>query len=283
VNSEVKMMWSRLRMEIKKLPRAQRKVAEYMLENPSEALFMTTPQLGESSGTSGATVVRLALTLGFKGFPEFKEALQSEVKGQLSTLGRLQEHRAKASTKNILSDLISEEMAAASLRLAESNDREIKELASRICASDGVYLIGLRSTRSLAMYMQYYLSWFLPNVYVPLNDSLESYLVSASKSSLVIGISFPRYTRRTLESIVIANRMNLRTAAITDSDSSPLAKVAEITVKVPCVHVAHIDSLMVPFGMANAILVEVANQLGPQALARLDELEDVWSASSVYC
>ena len=264
------------------LPRAQRKAAAYMLEKPSEALFMTTQQLGKSSGTSEATVVRLAVTLGFEGFPEFKEALQHEAKDQLSTFGRLQEHRTRVSTKNLLSDVISEELDTAASYLAESNDEDIRELASRICASDGVYLIGLRSARSLAIYMQYYLSWFLPNVYVPQNDSLESYLVSASKNSLVIGISFPRYTRRTLESMIIANRMNLRTAAITDSDSSPLASIADITVKAPCIHVAHIDSLMIPFGMANAILIEVANQLGPRALNRLDELEDVWVDGSVY-
>lgn len=277
------MIWNKLKMGARTFPRAQRKVAAYMLENPSEALFMTSQQLGELSETSGATVVRLAIILGFKGFPEFKEALQNEAKDQLSTFGRLQEHRTKVSANNLLSDLISEEMSAASSYLAEADDESIRELAARICTSDGVYLIGLRSTRSLAVYMQYYLSWFLPNVYVPQNDSLESYLVSASKNSLVIGISFPRYTRRTLESIITANSMNLRTAAITDSDSSPLAKVAEITVKAPCIHVAHIDSLMIPFGMANAILIEVANQLGPRALARLDELEDVWAAGSVYC
>jgi DNA-binding MurR/RpiR family transcriptional regulator len=265
------------------LPRAQKKVAAYMTANPSEVLFMTTQQLGEASGTSEATVVRLAFTLGFDGFPKLKEALQGEAKDQLSTLGRLQEHSSKAGTKNLLSDIISEEMLSARSCLAQSNDQEIRELASCIRASDGVYLIALRSTRSLALYMQYYLSWFLPNVYVPQNDSLESYLVSASKNSLVIGMSFPRYTRRTVESMVIANRMNLRTAAITDSDSSPLAEIADITVKVPCVHVAHIDSLMIPFAMANSILIEVANQLGSQAFARLDELEEVWETGLVYC
>jgi DNA-binding MurR/RpiR family transcriptional regulator len=183
---------------------------------------------------------------------------------------------------NLLSGVISEELDAAASYLAKSNDGDIRELASRICASDGVYLIALRSTRSLAGYMQYYLSWFLPNICVPPNDSLESCLVSASRNSLVIAMSFPRYTRRTLDSILIANRMNLQTAAITDSDSSPLAAVAGITVKAPCIHVAHIDSLMIPFGMANAILIEVANQLGPKALSRLNELEDVWAAGSVY-
>jgi DNA-binding MurR/RpiR family transcriptional regulator len=277
------MIWNRVRVEMENLPRAQRKVAAYMLENPSEALFMTSQQLGRSSGTSEATVVRLAVTLGFEGFPEFKEALQGEAKDQLSTFGRLREHRARAGAKNLLSEIIAREMEAAASCLAESSDRDIKELASCICESDGVYLIGLRSTRSLAVYMQYYLSWFLPNVYVPQNDTLESYLVSASKNSLVVGISFPRYTRRTLESILTANRMRLRTAAITDSDASPLAKAADISVKAPCVHVAHIDSLMIPFGMANAILIEVANQLGSDALSRLNELEDAWAAGSVYC
>ena len=277
------MIWDVLRQELENLPRAQRSVAEFVLKNPSEALFMNSQQLAASSRTSEATVVRLAVALGYDGFPEFKEALQIEAKDQLSTFGRLREHRLHSDSEHLLSDVISREMEMASSCLDQADGKDIRDLAKAICIADSIYLIGLRSAKSLAIYMQFYLSWFLPNVYVPDTDSLESRLVSASSRSLIIGISFPRYTRLTLECIRMGNRMGLDTAAITDSDASPLAREAQIAVKAPCNHVAHIDSLMIPLGMINAILIEVTNRLGPQALSRLEKLENIWSDSGVYC
>jgi DNA-binding MurR/RpiR family transcriptional regulator len=277
------MIWEMMERRREEFPRAQRAVVEYMLEYRSESIFMTSQQLGAKSGTSEATVIRLALALGFSGFPEFKEALQGAAKDQLSTFGRLQRHSQRVNTGNLLSNVISEEIDRASECLGSSEDGEIRELAGSICSADGIYLVGLRSARSLAIYLQFYLSWFFPNVYVPENDYIESYLVSAPKGSLIVGISFPRYTRRTVECVTQAKRMGLKTASITDSHTSPLAKIADISVTAPCAHVAYIDSLMIPLGMANAILIEVTNQLGPVALSRLSDLEAVWSNASVYC
>lgn len=277
------MIWERMKEKLDSLPRAQKLVARCMLDDPSESLFMTAQQIGIKSGASEATVFRLATALGFAGFPEFKEALQKEAKDQLSTFGRLAEHHSHRTNGNFVYESIAAEFDKALPRLINTDGADVRKLAEAICASDAVYLIGLRSTRSLAIYMQYYLSWFFSHVYTPENDFFENYLVSAPGKSIVIGISFPRYTKLTLECIKTAKETGLRTAAITDVRSSPLARAADMSVIIPCVHVAHIDSLMIPFGMANAILIEVANQLGPEALKRLTALEKIWKENRVYC
>lgn len=277
------MIWEQLKEKINDLSRAQRLAARYMLENPSESLFMTAQQIGVKSDTSEATVFRLATALGFPGFPEFKEALQREAKNQLSTFGRLAEHRAHEAAENRVYDNISSEFEKAAPGLKAIDGDSVKRLAEAIRSSDAIYLIGLRSARSLAVYMHYYLSWFFSHVYTPENDFFENYLVSAPKNSIVIGISFPRYTRLTLQYMRAAVSSGLRTAAITDVASSPLAQTAGMSVLAPCVHVAHIDSLMIPFGIANSILVEVADQLGPKAMKRLSALEKAWEENDVYC
>lgn len=277
------MIWEQLKEKINDLSRAQRLAARYMLDNPSESLFMTAQQIGIKSNTSEATVFRLATALGFPGFPEFKEALQKEAKNQLSTFGRLAEHRAHEAAENRVCDNIFSELDKAAPELKAIDGGSVKRLAEAICSSDAIYLIGLRSARSLAIYMHYYLSWFFSHVYTPENDFFENYLVSAPKNSIVIGISFPRYTRLTLKYMRAAVSTGLRTAAITDVASSPLAQTAGMSVLAPCVHVAHIDSLMIPLGVANSILVEVADHLGPKAMKRLSALEKAWEENDVYC
>lgn len=276
------MIWDQLKEKFDSLSRVQKQVARYMLDNPSESLFMTAQQIAVKSNASEATVFRLATKLGFPGFPDFKEALQREAKNQLSTFGRLAEHRAPEAVESYIYDDIVSELGKTSLKLSSSG-AGVKKLAETICASDAIYLIGLRSTRSLAIYMHYYLTWFFSHVYTPENDFFENYLVSAPKNSLVIGISFPRYTRLTLECVLAAKNAGLRTAAITDAMTSPLAEAAGMSVIAPCVHVAHIDSLMIPLGIANAVLIEVATLLGPKALERLAALEKIWEENKVYC
>lgn len=298
------MIWNQLKEKFDSLSRAQRQVARYMLDNQSESLFMTAQQIAVKSNASEATVFRLAVRLGFPGFPEFKEALQAEAKNQLSTfsrleeyqgtshrginaslapVGRLEEHHTHEDEENYIYSGILGEIKKASPELRAIESERAKNLAKAICAADAIYLIGLRSARGLAIYMQYYLTWFFPHVHTPENDFFENYLASAPKNSLVIGISFPRYTRLTLECVLAAKNAGLRTAAITDAGTSPLTGVADMSVLAPCVHIAHIDSLLIPLGAANAILIEVAELLGPKALNRLAELEKIWEKNKVYC
>ena len=277
------MGWRNIENNLSTLPPAQRKIAEYMLENKLESIFLTALQIGKNAGSSEASAIRLASNLGFSSFPEFIKSLQEEAKDQLSTIGRLQMHKLKPQTGGMVARIINNDLEQAGLALSTVNDESIKNLAAKICSSEAIFIIGLRSTRSLSVYMEYYLSWFFSNVFLPTTDTIGNNLVSAPKNSIVIGISFPRYTRQTVECIALAKKNKFLTAAITDSPFSPLAKAADMSIISPCAHIAHIDSLLIPMGLINTLLIQVAEQLGPKALKRLKELEKSWADRSVYC
>ncbi len=266
------------------LPPAQRSIALYMLSNREKSIFMTAAELAHSSGSSEASAVRLASTLGYDSFPNFIKSLQREAQRQLSTIGRLQLHDIPDQGSYIAS-VISRDLALAQECMAadENNDAALKRLAKEICESDAVYLIGFRSTRCLVQHLEYYLSWFLPKIFIAPYDTVENYFIAAPKHSLAVGISFPRYTRHTLKCLAFAKRSGFRTAAITDSLKSPLVREADITVTAPCTHIAHIDSLLIPLGLINALLIQVAEYLGPAAYKRLEELETIWENRDVYC
>ena len=254
-----------------------------MLKNRLESIFLTALQLGKNAGSSEASVIRMASSLGFSSFPDFIKSLQEEAKDQLSTLGRLQTHKLQPQTGGLIARVINSDLEQAKEALSTVDDETIKKLAAKICASDAIYIVGLRSTRSLAVYMEYYLSWFFPGVHLPTTDTIGNHLIAAPDNSIVIGISYPRYTRQTVECIALAKKRKFFTAAITDSPFSPLAKAADMYVVSPCAHIAHIDSLLIPIGLINTLLIQVAEHLGPKALKRLEELERSWTDSSVYC
>lgn len=277
------MGWKNIENNLENLPPAQKKIAEYMLKNRLESIFLTALQLGKNAGSSEASVIRMASSLGFSSFPDFIKSLQEEAKDQLSTLGRLQTHKLQPQTGGLIARVINSDLEQAKEALSTVDDETIKKLAAKICASDAIYIVGLRSTRSLAVYMEYYLSWFFPGVHLPTTDTIGNHLIAAPDNSIVIGISYPRYTRQTVECIALAKKRKFFTAAITDSPFSPLAKAADMYVVSPCAHIAHIDSLLIPIGLINTLLIQIAEHLGPKALKRLEELERSWTDSSVYC
>ena len=154
------MGWRNVENNLSSLPPAQRKIAEYMLKNKLESIFLTALQLGKNAGSSEASVIRMASNLGFSSFPDFIKSLQEEAKDQLSTLGRLQMHKLKPQTGGMVARIINNDLEQAGLALSTVNDESIKNLAAKICSSEAIFIIGLRSTRSLSVYMEYYLSWF---------------------------------------------------------------------------------------------------------------------------
>ncbi len=256
-----------------------------MLCNREKSIFMTAAELGRNSGSSEASVVRLAVTLGYDNFPNFIKSLQKEAQKQLSTIGRLQLHNIPSERGGYVAGIIARDLELAKDYMAEdtNNDAALKQLAEEICRSDAVYLIGLRSTRCLVQYMEYYLSWFFSKIFITHYDTLENHIISAPSNSLAVGVSFPRYTRQTLECLALAKNSGFKTAAITDSLKSPLVREADITVTASCSHIAHIDSLLIPLGLINALLIQVAEYLGPAALLRLEELETIWEKRDIYC
>lgn len=277
------MSWDVIKKNLDNLPRAQKKIALFMLDNQATSIFMTAAELGEQASASETSAIRLADTLGYANFPDFLKDLREEASDQLSTLQRLRSHRNKQIADSLISSVINTELAQYEcIGGSLSNDTEINRLAKEICEAPAVYIVGLRSTRSLAVYLEFYLSWFFSKIFVPGIENIDNHFIAAPKNSLVLAMSFPRYTRRTVEILAFAKRLGLKTAAITDSLSSPLVRISDISVFAPCTHIAHIDSLFIPMGLINTLILRISDEMGTQALERLEQLEAYWEKSNTY-
>lgn len=276
------MLWEIIKGRMDRLPAGQQAVARFLLSLPREAAFLTAAQLGGQVGVSESTVIRLAASLGFPGFPELRNALRETLRDQLSALERLQIYQATGEGSNLVQRVLRQDLQRGLSALASLDDGPIEALAEALCNSPSIYLIGLRSARALVAYLGTYLSWFLPEVHYLEGDLFREQVVAARQGSLFVGISFPRYTRQTVECLTFARRQGLATAAITDSLSSPLAEVADYTVTVPSSQISYIDSFVIPIGLLNALLLRVTDRLGLRASERLERLEAVWAEAKIY-
>lgn len=277
------MLLDRIQEKLPQLTNSQRKIATYILQNAQDVAFMTAGQIGQKLGLSESTVVRLAATLGFSGFPEMKAAIKDVVVERLSTLERLEDYEEEAEGINKLCfHALKDDYDTLARTMTEIMPQNIEKLAKTIVEADQIFVVGHLSSKALAYFLWYYLSWFFPNTHLFEMTLANEKFVNATDKSLVIGISFPRYTRWTVETLRFAKESGIQTASITSDYSGPLAMYSDTVITVPWKPLSFIDSFTAPMSIVNCVILATAKVMGPEAHDKLKKLEKMWEDNNVY-
>lgn len=274
-----------LKEKTPQLTRSQRKLMDYILSHEDETVFLNIGDLAERVHVSEATVVRLSKMLGFKGFPEFQKELRLLFRNKLTTTSRLQKTVKKvADEEDILIKILQTDIHNISETLKQVSIQEFKHFIKHIDSAERIIIIGLRSVHSLAIFFGVALEFLQKNVWVvkPGIGDLWDRLMGLRKEDLVIAISFPRYTRDTVEALQFAKMKGARTLAITDSLISPLAQHADHMLTACYRMDSFIESFTAAFSLINAIVTAVGISNKKKTLKFLKELEAVWERQKVY-
>jgi len=271
-----------LRERMADLTATQRKIARFVLDYPSEAAFLTATQLGDRLGVSQSTVVRFAAQLGFAGYPQMRAALRDVIMDKLTTKDRLKSYSEEEPEGNVCLHALHDDLEALTRTIEDFDAVSIDKVSQAIVEADHVYIVGHLSSRSLAYFLWYYLVWFFPNAHLVDKTLANELFVNATEKSLAIGISFPRYTRWTVETLGFAKASGMRTAAICSGHDSPLADVSDVVVSVPWKPLSFIDSFTAPMSVMNCLLLNTARIMGPSVQEKLAKLEKMWKENGVY-
>jgi DNA-binding MurR/RpiR family transcriptional regulator len=272
----------RIAENMKNLTPGQQKTARFLLEKTKEAAFLTASQLGEKVGVSESTVIRLASALGFDGYPALRMAVQDLLMERLTTLERIGEYSEQETVslfyKAIESDIDSLNGVRSTLDVVA-----IERLGMEIAKAKSILVVGHRSSRALAYYLFHYLSWLFANVELLDLETAVEKVTNADKETLVIGISFPRYTTWTVNILKYAQKRKLKVAAITNDYSSPLALSSELVITAPWNPLSFIDSFTAPISIINCVILAAARAIDEDMREKLAELEEIWKETNVYC
>ncbi|MGI5888314.1 MAG: MurR/RpiR family transcriptional regulator, partial [Oscillospiraceae bacterium] len=163
--------------------------------------------------------------------------------------------------------------------------KAFRRSSDMISVSQGIYVLGVKSSAVLASFMAYYLSLLFKDVKVlngASSDEIAQQLYRMEGSDLLIAISFPRYSNRTISAMKFANSRGLRSIAITDSPDSPIASYATLPLYADCGVISYVDSIVPPMSLINALLVDVGEKMSKSADKELSELEGIWSEYGSY-
>lgn len=273
----------RLNHSGKKLSKGHRKIADYIVENYDKAVFMTATKLGDSVGVSESTVVRFANTMGYAGYPQLQKALQELVRHRLTATQRF-EMASDIEPDSILPTVLKADMQNIRRTIEEINISEFQQVVQSISQAEHIYVMGLRSAAPLAQFFAYYLQYIFDYVRLISTGSTDVFedISRIKKEDILIGISFPRYSTRTVEAMRFAKNQGVKVIGITDGLMSPLSEVATHCLTARTDMASFVDSLAAPLSMINGLIVSLGLQRKEALSEHLKNLENIWDVHQVY-
>lgn len=260
----------------------QKLIAEYLLIKYDKAAFMTAAKLGATIRVSESTVVRFAYALDYEGFPHMQKALQDIVKKRLTTVDRLQ-MAVHDKQEQVLDKVLRNDITNIRLTMEEISREDFAEAVTMILAAKNIYIISLRSATALGLFLNFYLHLLLKNCRIISGaGTLFDQLTAVETGDLVIGISFPRYSRQTVEGLKYAQEKGATTLAITDSVISPLARFSKVVLVAQSDMTSFIDSFVAPLSVINALIIAVGTKESHRTEEALKQLEKIWKTFNIY-
>lgn len=276
---------NRINEKYSSLSKGQKRLAAYIIDNYDKAVFLTAAKLGDIVGVSESTVVRFATHLGYKGYPEFQKALEEMVRNKLNSIQRMEVTYGRISQSQILETVLTADIEKIKSTL-ENIDQTAFELAvDTILNARNIYIVGIRSCAPLASFMAFYFNLMFENVHLlHTNSSSELFeqMVRISGEDVIIGISFPRYSMRTLKAMEFANNRSAKVITLTDSVHSPMNLYSSCNLIAKSDMASIVDSLVAPLSVINALIVALCMKKQPEVARTLEMLEDIWDEYQVY-
>ncbi|MBS6444843.1 MAG: MurR/RpiR family transcriptional regulator [Ruminococcus sp.] len=267
------------------MSKGHRKIADYILENYDKAGFMTALKLGETAGVSESTAVRFAYELGFEGYPEFQKELSETARRKLTFIQRMDLAENRTKGQDVLQRVTNLDIESIRSTMENISKEEFSSIVDIITSARKVYIIGSRSAEPLAVFLHYYLNLMLDEVINVKSSGTTEVLqqvLKINKDDVIIGISFPRYSAQTLNALQYASDRNANVIAITDSLSSPIAKVSKYTLLAKSNMNSFVDSLAGPLSLLNALLVSISVIKKDELSKTFSTLEKIWDEYGVY-
>ena len=265
--------------------KGQKLIANFILESYDKAAFMTASKLGKTVNVSESTVVRFAAELGYDGYPAMQKALQEMIRNKLTSIQRIEVSNDRIGDHDILSMVMQADMEKIRLTMEETNREAFTASVDAIVSARRIYIMGIRSASAITSFLGFYFNLIFDNVVVVHTSAaseLFEQLLRVGEGDVVTGVSFPRYSRRTVRDRQFARKQGATVLAVTDSEASPLAAIADHALLAKSDMASFVDSLVAPLSLINALIVAVGRKKNDDLSETFEKLEKIWDEYEVY-
>lgn len=278
-------LMNRINERYSSMSKGQKLLSTYITDNYDKAVFLTAEKLGKVVGVSESTVVRFATHLGYRGYPEFQKALEELVRNKLNSIQRMEVTYGRISQSKILETVLQADAEKIKTTLEQIDQNAFELALDIILHAKNIYIVGIRSCAPLASFLSFYFNLIFDNVHLlHTNSSSELFeqMVRISEEDVIFGISFPRYSMRTLKAMEFANNRNAKVITLTDSVHSPMNLYSSCNLIAKSDMASIVDSLVAPLSVINALIVALCMRKQDEVAKTLETLEGIWDEYQVY-
>ena len=278
-------LMSKIQNNLSKFSKGQRLIAKYIIEHYDKAAFLTASKLGATVGVSESTVVRFATELGYGGYPQLQKALQEMIRNKLTAVQRMEVTSDRMGDQDILRTVLTSDIDKIRMTLDEIDRSSFEAVVEAILHAKHIYILGVRSSAALSDFLGFYFNLLFDNVRLVHTNSVSEIfeqLLRVGDGDVVLGVSFPRYSKRTLKALEYCKNSGATVIALTDSRLSPLSQTADYTLLAKSDMASFVDSLVAPLSVVNALIVAIGMRKQDEISKTFDRLEEIWDEYEVY-
>ena len=264
--------------------KGQKRIAAFILDSYDKAAFMTANKLGQTVRVSESTVVRFAAELGYDGYPSMQKSLQKMIRSRLTSVQRIEMANDQMGN-DVVSSVLRSDIAMIRSTLDELDRGRFNSAVDAILKAKKIYIMGVRSSSAISRFMAFHFNLIFDNICeISANTVSEVFeqILRVGPEDVVIGVCFPRYSSRTVKAMHYAQDRGATVIAITDSEASPVAAQAHITLTAKSDMVSFVDSLVAPLSLANALIMAVSQKRQKDVANTFKQLETIWEEYDVY-
>jgi DNA-binding MurR/RpiR family transcriptional regulator len=259
---------------VRALSAKRQEVIRPLLEHPRQYVLHSLRDLAKELDSAPATLLRISREMGFPTFHAFRRYLHELSVAQATPFGVLESSSGNSGLKGRVEESLNQDMA--NIRgLSHSIDmKRLLALVKRLYAADHVLILGGDMAESLARFLEYNLTVIgLKAIAVSSAGEISHRLRQMTRKDVVIGISFRRGLRQTVDGLRQARSRGAYTVGITDSSISPVARYASEYFVTPTEGPLFAGSYVAAMALLNALLVACSNYRRNRTLSILREAE----------
>ncbi len=224
----------KLKEQIKTLTNSERKVANYIIKEPTEVIFDTINELSKKVGTSTTTIMRLASKMGYSGYTKLQRDLQEVIKDGKAPQSRLTSNLKNIEKENLWIETINHYTSQLAHITNQVDESTLDKAVDLIDNARSICCTCVRSGLPAGQYLSQNVNRIKGNcnlIIANVSDWIDE-VVSMDENDVLVAISYPRYAKRINEFVKIAKERNVKIIIITDTYSSPLVDYADVII--PC-------------------------------------------------
>ena len=277
-----------------KLNPTQKKLIKFILDNYMEVGFMSAAKIAVKVNTSQSTVLRLSNALGYEGYGLMQSDIQAMIKRKITSATFIDKIEASGVNMNLKGTEQFESLYIQSINQDIENIRNAKrntsvstlvKIVNDILKARNIYILGLRTSSSLALFFGISLNMIMNNNVKILNNincSLFDQSLAITKKDILISFAFPRYTNETVKLIKLVKKKGVKTVVFADDVLTPFSEDCDYLIPININSTGYIGSYVASLSLVNFILSLITHKKGNEAIVKLKEIEKCFKEQGVF-